>query len=73
MLEMLGSMLNVVTTLISFIGNTIFSLISLISRIPTYTVMMIESINILPSFLIPYMIAYISIVVVQYILNRRAT
>lgn len=73
MLDLLGSMLNVITTLISFVSNTIFSLISLITRIPQYTVMMIESINILPRFLIPYMIAYISIVVVQYILNRRAT
>lgn len=73
MLDLLGSMLNVITTLISFVSNTILSLISLITRIPSYTVMMIESINILPRFLIPYMLAYISIVVVQYILNRRAT
>lgn len=73
MLELLGSILNVITTLITFIANTIASLIALITRIPTYTLMMIESINILPRFLIPYMLAYISIVVVQYILNRRAS
>lgn len=71
MLDILTSLLNVVTTLITFVSNTIVSLVSLITRIPTYTVMLIESINILPRFLIPYMLAYISIVVVQYILNRR--
>lgn len=73
MLDILGSMLNVITTLITFVGNTFVSLISLIGRIPQYTVMLIESINILPPFLIPYMIAFVSIVVVQYILNRRAS
>lgn len=73
MLDVIESLVNIVVTLVSFVINTIEGLISLIIRIPGYITMLIETLNILPTFLLPYMVAFISIVVVQYILNRRAS
>lgn len=72
MLDILGSLLATVTTLVTFVFNTISSLFALITRIPAYVMMLINSINILPAFLLPWAMAYISVVVIQYILNRKA-
>lgn len=72
MLKVLSSFVEIIITLVSFVINTIMSLIALIIRIPGYIAMLINTLNILPNFLLPYMVAFISIVVVQYLLNRRA-
>lgn len=72
MLKVLSGFVEIVITLVSFVINTIMSLIALIIRIPGYIAMLINTLNILPSFLLPYMVAFISIVVVQYLLNRRS-
>lgn len=72
-LDTLKSMLEMISTLFRFLINTITSLIALIINIPSYLAFIINSINILPSFLIPFMMAFVSIVVVQYLLNRKAS
>ena len=73
LLQFIMSIVEVINTLIRFLINSITSLITLIINIPTYLTFIINSINILPKFLIPFMIAFVSIVVVQYILNRKAS
>lgn len=71
MIELLRTIVETVTTLITFLFNSINSLIQLILHIPTYTTVIINSLNVLPPFVLPFMIAFISLVGVQYILNRR--
>ena len=72
MIQIFSSLISTVSTLISFLANTIYSLICLVINIPNYCLLIFNSINLLPSFLIPFMTAYISLIVVQYILNRKA-
>lgn len=72
MIDILNGLLDIVTTLIMFVINTISSLINLIVNIPTYVSVLINSLNVLPAFVLPWSIAFVSLVVVQYILNRRA-
>lgn len=71
MIELLRTLIETVTTVITFLMNTINSLIQLVMNIPKYSVVVINSLNILPSYVIPFAIAFISLVTVQYILNRR--
>lgn len=73
MIDLLTTIVGTIGTLVTFVINTISSLIALITRIPAYVLMLINSINILPPFIIPWCIAYISVVVIQYILNRKAS
>ena len=69
MIEMIKTILDVIGTLFDFLVNSIRSLISLIANIPKFTVFIIES---LPPFLIPFSLAFVSIVSVQYILGRKS-
>lgn len=71
MIELITSFLNTIVVLVKFVINTITSLIQLIINIPMYVNIVVQSINFLPSFLIPWALAFISLVVVQYLLNRR--
>lgn len=57
---------------IDLIVGIFTSLINLIMNIPTYLSIVTTSINILPSFAVPFALAYISIVVVQFIINRKS-
>lgn len=71
MFDILTQIVDVISTLFTFLINSITSLIALIVNIPNYVSLLISSVNVLPSFIIPFSLAYISIIVVQYILNRR--
>ena len=72
MLGILQDIWETVTILIEFVINSIQSLIQLILNIPKYLVFITQSISVLPSFLIPFALAFVSIIIVQYILNRKA-
>lgn len=72
MIQLLESIVNIITTLVEFIINTIQSLIALISQIPTYVSFLTSIILYLPPFVYPFVVACLSIIVVQYILNRKA-
>lgn len=72
-LDVLVSIVEMIGTIFRFLINTVTSLIALIVNIPTYLTFIINSINVLPQFLIPFMLAFVSIVVVQYLLNRKAS
>lgn len=72
MISLLKSILDTITTLITFLFNMITSLIALITQIPKFVTLIINSINVLPPFILPFATAFITISVVQYILNRKA-
>lgn len=72
MLDILLSLMETVTTLISFVVTMITSLFTLIANIPRYLTLLINSLNVLPVFVIPWAVVFVSLVVVQYLLNRRA-
>lgn len=71
MIEGLRSLLDIIGSLLEFIGHSITSLFDLISNIPTYTVFLINSINVLPSVIIPFAIASVSLYVVFLITGRQ--
>jgi len=71
MIETLRSFLDIVVSLVSFIGHSITSLFDLVSNIPTYTVFLINSINVLPSVIIPFAVASVSLYVVFLIVGRQ--
>ena len=71
MLNLLSNIIDIITTLITFIFNTIMSFINLISNIPTYTTFLISSINVLPVVLIPFATVSISLYVVLLIMGRN--
>lgn len=71
-IEFFKSISNIIGTLINLVISTITSLITLIINIPTYLEFIISSLNVLPTFLMPFMLAFISLIVVQYLLNRKA-
>ena len=72
MLGAITSFIETVSTLVNFVIMTIESLITLILNIPTYLALLINSINVLPSFLLPFGVAFLTLSVVQYVLNRKA-
>lgn len=72
MIQLLESIVNIITTFTEFIINTIQSLVALIGQIPTYVSFLTSIILYLPPFVYPFVIACLSIIVVQYILNRKA-
>ena len=71
MIELITSFVQTVSVLVTFVINTIQSLISLIVNIPTYLAVVTNAINVLPSFILPFALAFVTLVIVQYILNRR--
>lgn len=70
MIDLLTSIVNVISSLIGFLIHSIESLFNLIAHIPTYVSFLTVSIGYLPSIVIPFAIASISVYVVFLILNR---
>lgn len=70
MLDVLSQFLDMVSSLVSFAVNAITSLISLISKIPTYSAFLVNSINVLPAFIIPFAILAIMIYFVLFVMGR---
>lgn len=70
MIGLLQSIVDTVTSVIAFLIHTIDSLINLLAHIPTYVSFLTVSIGFLPTIVIPFAIASVSIYVVFLILNR---
>lgn len=70
MIDLLTSFINTVSALVNFIISSISSLIQLITLLPTYISYLTVSIGFLPSILIPFAIATISVYVVFLIIDR---
>lgn len=72
MLAILHSFLNTLQSVVNFVINTFTSLIDFMLHIPIYVTFLYNSINgILPSILLPFITACISLYVVLFIINRR--
>lgn len=72
MISLLQSIVDTITSLVSFVIHTVTSLLNLIAHIPSYISFLTVSIGYLPSIVMPFAIASISLYVVFLILNRGA-
>lgn len=72
MIEILTSLLDIIVSLVTFVINTIMSLIALISTIPQQVAFLTSAINTLPNFVLPYATAFISINVILFIVGRKS-
>ena len=70
MIRLLQSIVDTITSLISFVIHTVTSLINLIAHIPSYVSFLSVSIGYLPTIVMPFCIASVSLYVVFLILNR---
>lgn len=70
MISLLQSIVDTVTSLVQFVIHTFDSLLNLLAHIPTYVSFLTVSIGYLPSMIIPFAIASVSIYVVFLVLNR---
>lgn len=72
MLNLLQSFIDILTTLVNFVINTITSFLILLTNLPSYTSFIINSINVLPNILIPFATISISLYVILFILGRNS-
>lgn len=70
MIDVLTSILDAITSVIGLVINIFTSLISLLAHIPTYTDFLITSIGFLPTVILPFAVASISVYVVFLLLGR---
>lgn len=70
MIDLLRSIVDTISALIGFVINIVTSLINLLLHIPTYVDFLITSIGFLPTIILPFAVASISIYVVFLLLNR---
>lgn len=71
MLNILRSLIDIVVNLVNFVANTIDSLIKFIVLVPNYVNVLTASIGYLPSVLIPFALASVSVYVVLFLIDRR--
>lgn len=71
MINLLTSLVDVVSAVINFIIHGLLSLFYFIARIPSYLAFFVTSFNILPAVVIPFAIASIYIYVLYFILARQ--
>lgn len=72
MITLLQSIVDTIVSLVGFVIHTVESLINLIAHIPSYVSFLTVSIGYLPTMIMPFAIASVSIYVVFLILNRGA-
>lgn len=71
MLNILRSLLDIIVNLVNFVINTITSLINFIINIPNYVNVLTVAIGYMPTVLIPFAIASVSLYVVLFMIDRR--
>ena len=71
MLSILSSIANTIISLVSFLVNTIKSFIDLLVHLPDYLQFLTNSLNLLPSVIIPFGLLAISIYVILFIMGRK--
>ena len=71
MLDVLRSVLDIIVNLVNFVINTITSLINFIINIPNYVNVLTTAIAYMPTMVIPFAIASISLYVVLFLIDRR--
>lgn len=71
MLNLLRSLLDIVVNLVNLVISTINSLINLFSQLPAYISFISANMTILPSIILPFALASISIYVIFLVLGRN--
>lgn len=71
MIKLLQAIVDTITSVIGFVIHTVESLINLIAHIPTYVSFLTVSIGYLPTIIMPFAIASVSLYVVLLILGRN--
>lgn len=71
MITLLKSIVETITALVSFFIHSITSLFNLLGHLPTYIAFMTSSLNVLPSVIVPFALASISVYVVYLVLGRN--
>lgn len=71
MIGLLRSIVDAFTALIGLIINTITSFINLLLHIPTYQDFLVTSIGFMPSLVLPFCVASISVYIIFLILGRN--
>lgn len=70
MIDLLSSIVETIGSLISFVINSISSFVSLLTHIPTYVTWLSGVFGYLPSILLPFLVASLSLFVVYLVLGR---
>lgn len=71
MIKLLQSIVDSISSILGFVINMFKSLLVLFSHIPTYFDYLVSTIGYIPSVVLPFAIASISIYVVLFIINRK--
>lgn len=71
MFSILSAIANTIVTLVTFIISALNSFIQLIINIPDYFQFLVNSINLLPTVVIPFAILSVTIYIVLFILGRK--
>lgn len=71
MFSLLSSIVNTIISLVTFFVHTLQSFIDLIAHLPDYLQFLSNSLNLLPSAIIPFAILSVSIYVVLFIVGRN--
>lgn len=70
MIDLLSTITNTISTLVSFFTNSITSLIDLFAQIPTYIAYLTSAIGFAPNVVQPFLLASISIYVIFLLIDR---
>ena len=71
MLDLLASIGTIISSLVSFLVNTVNSLVTFISNIPVYLAFLTTSFSLLPSVIIPFALASVTTYIVLLLIDRR--
>lgn len=72
MLSWINSLFNIINAVVTFLINSIKALILFITKLPYYIEFIFDSLDILPSVLIPFAYGSIGVFVIYLILSREA-
>lgn len=73
MIDAIMSLVDTVGVVIDFLINSFNAIVSLIINIPTYSSMVFSLLSLMPSYLAPFSIACVTLVIVQYISRQHST
>lgn len=71
MLDAITSVVEAISSFIQFVINTVTSLVSFISQIPTNLAFLTTALNLIPSVIVPFGLAGITTYIVLLLIDRR--
>ena len=71
MFSLLSALVNTVVTLVTFVISALNSFIQLIINLPDYFQFLVNSINLLPTVVIPFALLSVTIYIVLFMLGRK--